>query len=81
MFLNFSNYLIRAFFSVNSSMNLQIFLDAKHFVAELALERPFTSVSSIMTYLNNRKKDYLKSSRQRQKYYCSFVTVMQAYNV
>lgn len=36
---------------VDPPMHLQIFLYAKHFMAELALERPFASVGAVVTNL------------------------------
>lgn len=43
--------LVGALLGVDPPVHLQILLNAKHFMAELALERPFSGVRSIVTDL------------------------------
>ena len=52
--------LVRTFFGVNASMNLQILLDAEELMTEFTFERPLTGVGAIMAYLWGKKRTFSK---------------------
>lgn len=51
----FKNYFVGPFLGVDSSVNLQVLLNAEHFMTKFALERSFSRMRAIMSNLLSDK--------------------------